>query len=335
MVTAAVQTAVKLLGVLLPVTALLATSTAPAEAGPRGSTGSTVTVAEHVLPPGAEAPFGISAGPRHSVWFGAGDYVGRVSNRGRVSVSKVPTADANVGWLTQGPDHAVWFAERDGNKIGRVDARGRITETALPTPDSVPQALVFDRSGRLWYTASEVGKLGRLNADGTITEFPVPTGDALPLGMALGPDDALWFTERSAEKIGRFDLRRESFTEYPLPEGANPQRIVLGADGALWFTEARPSKVGRITTGGQVTEYAVPSQPVGIVADRKGLWYAGYNTARIGQLRYDGTLVAEYQVPTPDSRPIQITLRPGRGTDVWFTEQGANRIGHLSIDRAR
>ena len=194
---------------------------------------------------------------------------------------------------------------------------------------------MFDRSGRLWYTASEANKLGRIDRDGTITEFPVPTPDALPLGMTLGPDDALWFTERSAGRIGRFDLRRESFTEFPLAAGANPQRIVLGSDGALWFTEARPRKVGRITTSGRLTEYPVPSQPVGIVADERGLWYAGFDTARIGRLAYDGTLTAEYQVPTPDSRPIQVTLGGGPQRDVWFTEQGANRVGRLELDRPR
>ena len=181
----------------------------------------------------------------------------------------------------------------------------------LPTPDSVPQALVFDRRGRLWYTASEANKLGRIDRNGTITEFDVPTPTALPLGMTLGPDNALWFTERSADQIGRFDLALETFTEYALPAGANPQRIVLGHDGALWFTEFSPSKIGRITPGGELTEYPTPSQPVGIVADRHGLWYAGYNAARIGHLSYGGVPTVEYQVPTPNSRPIQLALAHG------------------------
>lgn len=326
-----VKTLLKVLGALLPVTALLASSAVVAEARPRASATAVVSVTEHALPSEAEGPFGIATGARRSVWFGAGDYVGRISDRGGVRLYKTPTADANVGWVTRGPDDTMWFAERDGNKIGRIDGKGRFREISLPTPGSVPQALVFDRSGRLWYTASEVHKLGRVNRDGTITEFPVPTPEGFPLGMVLGPDDALWFTERTAERIARFDLRRESFKEYPLPRGANPQRIVAGADGALWFTEYAAGKVGRITTRGELTEYDVPSQPVGIVADQDGLWYAGYSTSRIGRLGYDGKVVAEYQVPTPDSRPIQITLRPGRQPDVWFSEQRANRIGRLTI----
>lgn len=326
------QIALGLSALLFVVTASIPVSTASAD--PPVSVG-TVSMTEFALSDGAVGPFGIAAGPRNSVWFGAGDYVGQVTDRGRVVTYRVPTANANVGWVTRGPDDAIWFAERDGNKIGRIDARGRIREISLPTPDSVPQAIVFDRRGRLWYTASEANLLGRIDPDGRIAEFPVPTPDALPLGMTLGPDNALWFTQRSAEKIGRFDLRTQRITEYPLTPGANPQRIVLGHDGALWFTEALPARIGRITTAGQVTEYPLPSQPVGITADRGGLWYAGFNTARIGRVAYDGSLIAEYQVPTPNSRPIQITLGSGRGTSLWFTEQGANRIGRLQLGGQR
>jgi virginiamycin B lyase len=192
---------------------------------------------------------------------------------------------------------------------------------------------VFDRRGRLWYTASEANKLGRIDRNGTITEFDLLTPDALPLGMTPGPDNALWFTERSAERIGRFDLATERITEYPLAAGSNPQRIVLGGDGALWFTEFLPSKIGRITVSGQLTEYPVPSQPVGLAADRHGLWYAGYNAARVGRMDYNGAVVAEYQVPTPASRPIQIAVVSGRNAGVWFTENAANRIGQLVIHR--
>lgn len=193
--------------------------------------------------------------------------------------------------------------------------------------------MVFDRLGRLWYTASEANKLGRIDRNGTITEFDVPTPHR----------PATWHDPRPGQRalvhraIGRtdrhFDLARETFTEYTLPTGANPQRIVLGHDGALWFTEFSPSRIGQITPDGALTEYPAPSQPVGIVADPHGLWYAGFNPARIGQLSYAGVPTVEYQVPTPNSRPIQLTLTHGRNPDLWFTENGANRIGRLQLSR--
>lgn len=321
--------AAAVVGVIVSVSSLLVPAVAVAQ--PTTSRAAVVSVGEYALPPEAQAPFGIAPGPAGNVWFGAGNHVGQITGSGRAVSYRVPTPNASVGWLTRGPDGAMWFAEREGNKIGRVDAGGRITEIELPTPASVPQAMVFDRRGRLWYTASEANKLGRIDADGTITEFAVPTPAALPLGITLGPDNALWFTERSAEKIGRFDLAAEQFIEYPLAAGSNPQRIVLGRDGALWFTEFLPSKLGRITVRGQLTEYAVASQPVGIAADRDGLWYAGFNAARIGRVDYHGASAAEYQVPTPGSRPFQIIVMRGRNAGVWFTEQAANQVGQLTL----
>jgi len=82
----------KMLGVFLLITALLGASVAVADT--QKSVDSSVSVTEYALPPGVQAPFGISAGPGSSVWFGAGDYVGRVTDRGRVTTYQVPTANA-------------------------------------------------------------------------------------------------------------------------------------------------------------------------------------------------------------------------------------------------
>ena len=108
----------------------------------------------------------------------------------------------------------------------------------------------------------------------------------------------------------------------------------MGADGALWFTEFVPARIGRIAADGQLTEFALRagSGPVGITAARDGgIWFADYNSARIGHMDLSGTVTAEYNVPTPDSRPIQIAVEPGRGTTLWFTEQAVNQIGRLQL----
>ena len=273
-----------------------ADATVAVRPGSPGTAPAAVVIAEYGLPAGVVAPFGIAAGPRSSTWFGAGDYIGRIQHNGRMTTYQVPTPGANVGWVTAGPDSRLWFAERDGNKIATI------------------------------------------NADGSVTEVPVPTPDSGPLGMTLGPDGALWFTERNAEKIGRFDLTAKTFREYPLPSGSNPQRITVGGDDALWFTQFAANKIGRMTVDGQLTEFplAPGSGPVGIIADdRGGIWFTLFTAARIGRMDLNGTITAQYNVPTPNSRPIQITVQPGRGTTVWFTEQGANQIGRLTTDQPR
>ena len=48
--------------------------------------------------------------------------------------------------------------------------------------------------------------------------------------------------------------------EYALPTaGSQPGGIVAGPDGALWFYETGSNRIGRITTGGQISEYPIPT----------------------------------------------------------------------------
>jgi virginiamycin B lyase len=282
---------------------------------------------------GGNGPFGIAAGPGSSMWFGNGDFVGRVRRDGTVVSYKVPTAEAFISWIARGPDGRMWFTENGGNKIGRIDGRGRIQEFPIPTKDSQPHAIAF-AAARLWFTEYQGSKVGRLNPDRTVTEFAVPTPDAGPLGMALGPDGALWFTERTAERIGRLDPATGGFREFALSPGSNPQRITAGADGALWFTEFLPSRIGRITTDGHVTEFPLTadSGPVGITAAPDGaIWFAEARAGRIGRMDLRGTVTAEYNAPTLNSSPFQITVESRRGAAVWFTEQAVDQIGRLTL----
>ena len=102
----------------------------------------------------------------------------------------------------------------------------------------------------------------------------------------------------------------------------------MGADEALWFTEALPARIGRITTDGQLTEFPLRagSGPVGITsAGDGGIWFAEYNVARIGRMDLSGTVTAEYNVPTPDSRPIQIAVEPGRGSTLCLPSRPLTR----------
>src|SRR5262245_22661777 len=76
-------------------------------------------------------------------------------------------------------------------------------------------------------------------------------------------------------------------TEFPvLTANSGPEGITAGPDGALWFTENR-DKIGRITTGGAVTEFALParSSPQGIAAGPDGaLWFTEVDGNKIGRI---------------------------------------------------
>lgn len=81
-----------------------------------------------IVPPIVASPFGVTRGPRGSVWFSLTGAVGRIDQQGQITTYPVPSPNANVGWMTTGPEGSVWFAERGTGKVGRI--------TAAPTAPS-------------------------------------------------------------------------------------------------------------------------------------------------------------------------------------------------------
>jgi virginiamycin B lyase len=300
-------------------------------------TSSCITEYPAPIPVVYNGPFGIAKGLGDDMWFGDQDTIDRIDRDGNTTTYTVPSPGAAVGWVTEGPDGSMWFAERGTDKIGRVDNVGNITEYQIPTPNSVPQAIVVS-DGIVWFTEQAGNKIGRLDpTTGNITEYAIPVPSSAPLGLALGSDDALWFTQQDSggfAAIGRM-TKNGVFTEYPLNPIARPQRIVAGADGALWFTEAVTSKIGRITTDGQLTEYplAPGSRPVGIttVPGDQAVWFVESGSNAIVRMNLDGTVTNQWTNPSPNSQSLQIAA--GSNRMLWFTESflspTGNKVGRL------
>jgi virginiamycin B lyase len=126
-------------------------------------------------------------------------------------------------------------------------------------------------------------------------------------------------------------------TEYAVPTpNSGPWYITTGPDGALWFTENSANKIGRITTSGQITEYALPTQdqtnPLGITTGPGGaLWFteSGNGLNKIGRITTGGA-ITESIVPTANnSEVIKITVGPDGA--LWFAEAVGNRIGRAAV----
>src|SRR5260370_30250270 len=154
--------------------------------------------------------------------------------------SPIPTAVSNSGFMTKGPDGAVWFTETQTSKIGRISPAGVFTEFSLPTnvPGffgnglQAPYGITVGPDGALWFVAAATNQIGRITTDGVITEFTIPVQTCLlPFYIMAGPDGALWFTQGVA--IWRITTNGV-MTEFPI--GAAVGAVTAGPDGALWFT---------------------------------------------------------------------------------------------------
>ena len=127
--------------------------------------------------------------------------------RRRSPSSRCPARTACRAPIVAGPDGALWFAERNGNKIGRMTTDGVLTnEFPLPTENANPLAMVVGPDGALYFTQHSANTIARMTLDGVVTkEFRIPSGS--PDGLAVGPDGDLWFTQGNWGQVGRVDLR--------------------------------------------------------------------------------------------------------------------------------
>jgi virginiamycin B lyase len=123
-----------------------------------------------------------------------------------------------------------------------------------------------------------------------------------------------------------------NYHSYPLPGSTDangyPFSIVAGPDGALWYTriECPVNCLSRITTGGTVTEYAVPGSFDITVGPDGALWTTDYAYSRIWRTTTAGA-TRSFPIPTPDSDPRGITVGPDGA--LWFAEYAGN-IGRIT-----
>src|SRR5438105_4797438 len=294
----------------------------------------TVGMVELSLPSGVSSPYYMTAGDDGRVWFTEADSnnLGASLPCGLVVEYPVPTASSFPYGIASGPDHNLWFTELTANQIGRGSVNGSMAEFGIPTPSSLPEGIAAGADGAIWFTERGANKIGRITTAGSVTnEIAIPTASSYAEFIAAGPDNAMWFTERDANQIGRISLSSPfTITEFAITTSSSgPQGIVLGPDGALWFTESQAAKVGRITTSGVFTEFPIPgSLPLAreiTVGSDGAMWFAEDNRNALGRITLAGG-VSDFPVTTQAAGPRGVA---SLGSQVWFTENLAGKIGNM------
>ena len=160
------------------------------------------------LPVGSRSQW-LTLGSDGALWFtdvGA-NKIGRMTATGGVTEFSVPTPNAGLTGICQGPGGKLWFLEDAANKVGAVTTSGSFREYNIPTPYSGAFGIVAGPDGALWFTEGAVGKIGRITTSGTIAELKLTLQYAAPLNITVGSDKNLWFTESEAYGvIGRVEL---------------------------------------------------------------------------------------------------------------------------------
>lgn len=163
----------------------------------------------------------------------------RITPAGVISPLSSLASCPRPGFLTQGPDGALWVVLYGASSIGRFPLGGGAA-TVYP----LPTANAFTYNSQI----------------------------------VTGPDSALWFSEKLKDKIGRITTAG-AITEYPVSANSFPQGIVAPSDGNIWFTEPGRHAVGRLTPGGTLTEFSISDptvQDAGLTVGKDGnLYFSG------------------------------------------------------------
>jgi len=136
--------------------------------------------------------------------------------------------------------------------------------------------------------------------------------------------------------------------EYGMAGTPIPWGITIDKDGAVWTTEQGTNRIAKLS-GGALYEWWIPTAgcvPWAITSskDHADIWFTEETAGKIGKFVpspapgkfYEWVLPDTGILPRPRGVAMNITKMSATGKtpldDVWFTEYGRNRIGHLYRD---
>ena len=284
------------------------------------------------------SPQSISAGPDGNVWFlESYQTIAQIQTNGTVTEYGPAPNSLTGGFITPGPDAAVWFTEPGSARIGRISTAsgttGSITDSGVSTTaGAMTGPIVAGPDNNIWYAETSGVGVAALNGGQTIAEYNLGAGHHVA-GLATGPDGNVWVSDSAANAVIVMS-RSGVLGTYPVPTGgAGLAGIVAGADGRMWVAESLSGKLAAIVaTGsskGSITEYNVSAAatPVSVAAGPDGnVWFGANGTGSLGRITPSGVLT-QFVTGTGGIGGIAT----GADGKLYFTEPTSNAIGRLSL----
>jgi streptogramin lyase len=304
----------------------------------------------------------VTAGPDGALWFtyfrnvivgpeglpagGPGfpevPVIGRMTTDGELT-SFVNEDNPNVqpNSIIRGPEDNLWFTTEAGG-IWRINLAGTMAQVTFDNADPDPSIdLTAGGDGRIYYTLPMTNRIGYVVS---LFLLPLNLGGSTPLGLTRGQDDSVWFADYGGNRIGRID-KNGSLQQFERGTH-NPTAVAVAPDGSAWFTNPGNDTIGHITADGDPAAPIViengPSTPLDIVLGPDGnFWFTEYDAGAIGRITPQSVVVKRFPIPNPNldmagpriaadaPRPVNITVGPDG--NLWFTDEGLNKVGRLTI----
>lgn len=204
--------------------------------------------------------------------------------------------------LVLGTD-AIFVTGQNMHQVAKFDYNGNLLQHYDMPADSGPHGILIDGQGRLWVSLEFLGLVVRLDENGQIVQ---------QIDVQLYAKGAV------------------------SPINTAPHGIALDADGvSIWFTGKRTSTIGKIDAEGNVSHYqlnTLAALPIFLSAGPDGgIWGTELLGSNILHLAPGSSTVAEYKIPTANSRPIAVIPDP-QGQFMWFTEEAGQKIGRVDMN---
>lgn len=239
------------------------------------------TVSPAPQAPGVPFSPSIVRAPDGVLWYMAAGKLVRMNTSGQVVSVITPPADmAQLGYVTLGPDGAIWLSnyisahQGSSDRFAKVTTTGQFTERTLTGEYAVSP--IAGPDGAFWMPIDANSAIGRLTLQGEFTRFST-NSDWQINGLIVGPDDKIWFIDNGGH-VGRMtpqgDVTLFTVASNTQHSTTGPS-IGSGPDGNVWFSY-ESGVIGRITPSGVITKFALPhnSQISAITAGPDGgVWF--------------------------------------------------------------
>jgi streptogramin lyase len=208
----------------------------------------------------------------------------------------------------------------------------------------LPVAILSANGQSVTYTLTETGFTGTFTAtvqtvSGSCPTAPVASAAGTPatftLTFAAAASCTIVFSAGNTSlppiNVSNSPAAIGTITEYgtSIVPAIEPAGITRGSDGNLWYADPTNDKIGRVTTGGTITQFAIPagSQALEITSGSDGaLWFTEQpgnigrmTTAGVYTNTFGGGLLAGPQ-----------GIAAGPDGNLWFAEIGSNSIGRIT-----
>jgi streptogramin lyase len=252
-------------------------------------------------------------------------------------------------------DRSIWFGEVGLRGVAHLFLNGTLSEYAWPSSHSIPADRCYDLSemwglaswhGLIW--ASDSANQRILGLDPSVDRFDTISlsNGTLPGFIAIDLEGNLWFTESSPPaRLGEVNGATGLVSYYSMPEPDQFSSSLLFRDETrAYVTTVNPDTdlghlfvfdpTAPVLSFKQVDHNETLLGPYSMALAQGGIWVSEHHASNIAFLDSASGKWTFYPTSTDPRIPLSLPyFLQANGTQVWFNEHDAGKLGVICCER--